>query len=317
MWTRIFHPKKLFLMLIKLLDKALHKDHFIGRHYIKAPAENRKKLLRLRARFHRKDILARRAEAARIADAAFMEIPDDLGFKVLQDYDFPEVPRMLEEALEIVATHDLEKIRKNKKPQLMTGLLKPHWLKLESPFVQFPLRKEVAASISNYLGCVPVITKIDLWYSRYSKEMSTSQFFHCDYESGRQIKTFIFAKDVEMADGPFTAIGAKRSDDVRKALKYRYGDKIPDEAVNPIVPPEEHVVVTGHKGTMLFGDTSRCFHYGSRVEDPERWRLAVLYQFLRPQSFLLSLNYRKSAPFAFLATPDMPLYQRMMLGASF
>ncbi len=303
-------------MLIRFLDKVLHKDHLIGKYYVKAPAENRRKLLRLRARFNRADILARRREAQRIADAAFMEIPDDLGFKVLLDYDFPEVPQILEETLEIVRTRDLEKIRKNKKAQLMTGIIKPHELSLDSPFVQFPLRKEVAAAVSNYLGCVPVITKIDIWYSRYSEEVGNSQLFHCDYESGRQIKTFIFAKEVSMADGPFTVIGARRSDDIRKALNYRYGAKIPDALVEPVVPREEHVVVTGPKGTMLFGDTSRCFHYGSRVQEPERWRVAALYQFLRPQSFLLSLDYKKSAPFAFLARADMPLYQRMLLGGA-
>lgn len=304
-------------MLIQLLDKVLHKDHLIGKYYVKAPAENRKKLLRLRARFNRKDILARRREAARIADAAFTEIPDEQGFKVLQKYDFPEVPQIIEQTLEIIRTRNLEEVRKNKKAQLMTGILKPHELQLNSPFVQFPLRKEVAAAISNYLGCVPVITKIDIWFSRYSDKIDNSQLFHCDYESGRQIKAFIFAKDIAPEDGPFTVIGAKRSDDIRKALNYRYGAKIPDSLVEPIVPPEEHTVVTGPKGTILLGDTSRCFHYGSRVREPQRWRVAALYQFLRPQSFLLSLNYKKSAPFAFLAHADMPLYQRMLLGGAF
>ncbi len=306
------------VMLIKMLDKLLHKDHLIGRYYVKAPAESRKKLLRLRARFHRKDLLARRKEAARIANAAFTQIPNDLGYKVLFHCNFPEVPQMLEEALEVVRTRDLEKIRKNKKAQLMTGLLKPRELSLNSPLVRFALRKEVVATVSNYLGCVPVVAKIDLWYSRYHSGLpENSQLFHCDYESGRQIKVFVFAKEVEEADGPFTVIGAKRSGDLRRALNYRYGAKIPDELVEPVVPKEEHVVVTGPKGTLLFGDTSRCFHYGSRVEDPDRWRLAVLYQFVRPQSFLLSVNYKKSAPFAFLAEEEMPLYQKMLLGAAF
>ncbi len=305
-------------MLIKILDKLLHKDHLIGRYYVKAPAEQRKKLLRLRARFHKRDLLARREEAARIADSAFTEIPDDLGFKVLSDCSFPEIPDMLDQALEVVRTRDLEKIRKNKKAQLMTGLLKPHELSLDSPFIRFLLRKEVVAAVSNYLGCIPVVAKVDLWYSRYSSgEAENSQLFHCDYESGRQLKVFIFAKDVELEDGPFTVISAKRSDDLRRALRYRYGDKIPDSLVEPVVPGEEQVVVTGPRATVLFGDTSRCFHYGSRVRDPKRWRLAVLYQFLRPQSFLMSLDYKRTAPFSFLAHKEMPLYQKMLLGASF
>ncbi|MCB0620602.1 MAG: hypothetical protein KDC43_17530 [Saprospiraceae bacterium] len=301
-------------MKLSVLDRALYKDNFIGRRYVKSTAQKRNQLLKFRQMFNRDSLQARMRLAQEIGAEAAVKIEDDLGFHLVQGQPFPEVPSMVEQALEIVRQNDVEALRENKKDQLLTRILKKDQLSLESPFVQFALRKDVVAAVSNYLGMVPVLAKVDIWYSKESEELGNSQLHHCDFESERQVKLFIYCTEVTQESGPLVVIDAKRSDLVRDKIGYRYGQKIPDSIIDPIVPPEQQFTAICPKGTMVFADTSRCFHYGSRVQDPDHHRVAILYQFLRPQSFAMPLNFINNSPFSFLAREDMPQYQRQLLG---
>ena len=57
-------------MKYSLLDKAIHKDKFIGRRYVKSTVENRVKLLRFRESFNRPTIEKRTKIAQEMASLA-------------------------------------------------------------------------------------------------------------------------------------------------------------------------------------------------------------------------------------------------------
>ena len=302
-------------MLTNVLDRLLYKDTFIGRRYVKATDDKREQLLKFRERFSRDARDIRTKAAQEIASEASFAIDQKMGFKILKDHSFPEVDGIVKKGTEIIANVDVDQSRGNKKDQLLTRLLKKEEKTLESPFVQLVLRKDIIAAISNYLGMVPILNKVDIWYSKPSPQLSNSQLHHCDFESYKQLKLFVAISDVSIESGPLTVVDAKSSADVRKQIGYRFGQKINDEIIEKYVPKDSQHVAVGPKGTMIFADTSSCFHYGSRVETDDKHRVVAMYQFLRPQSFGLSLDFKKNSPYNYLATPDMPLYQRLFLGA--
>ncbi|MCB0704430.1 MAG: hypothetical protein KDC34_03935 [Saprospiraceae bacterium] len=302
-------------MKLSMLDRALHKDQLIGRHFIKAESNRREKLAKFREQFNRGSIQNRIQTARDLQGKAAYNVADEDGFLIVPKPAYPELDGMIKKAQEIVANNDLEALRRNSKDQLLTGLLKKEWLDYDSPFVQFVLREEIASSVANYLGMMPVITKIDVWYSKASPELSNSQLHHCDFESIRQLKLFVYASDVTEDNGPLVVMKASDSEKVRNQIHYRYGQKIKDEVIDPIVPPSQQLKALGGPGTMIFGDTSRCFHYGSRVNDDQQSRIVILYQFLRPQSFLMPIKFINNSPYSDFSRPNLPTYQRQLFGA--
>lgn len=303
-------------MKYSLLDKAIHKDKFIGKRYVKSTVENREKLMRFREGFNRPTIEARTKLAKEMAGQARYEVKDSDGYLLVPDADFPQLPYMIEHANQVVAENDVESMRKNKKAQLLTGLLKKKNLDMDNPFMQFATSEAIVSSVANYLGLIPVLTKVDIWYSKAtgSETFQNSQLHHCDFESYRQLKLFIYCTDVPNESGPLVLIDAEKSNKIQKAIDYRFGQKVEDRIIDPLVPPAEQLVATGKKGTMIFADTSRCFHYGSRVLGEGVPRVAILLQYLRPQSFFLPLKFQNNSPFSDFATADMPQYKRMLLG---
>ena len=304
-------------MKYSLLDKAIHKDKFIGRRYVKSTVENREKLLRFRESFNRPTIEKRTKIAQEMASLAPYEVRNSDGYLVVPDADFPQLPYMINHANQVVAENDVEKLRKNKKAQLMTGLLKKDTLNVDNPFVEFATSEAIVSTVSNYLGMIPVLTKIDIWYSKAtgSQTFQNSQLHHCDFESYRQLKLFIYCTDVPKESGPLVLIDAENSDKIQKKIDYRFGQKVEDRIIDPVCPPEQQLVATGSKGNMIFADTSRCFHYGSRVAGEGVPRIVILLQYLRPQSFLLPLKFQNNSPFSSFAAADMPEYKRLLLGA--
>ena len=271
--------------------------------------------MRFRESFNKKDITSRQAFVKEIADAAQYTIPEEKGFKVIKDHQYPEVPELIKDATKIVTENDVEALRINKKTQLLTGLLKKNTLTPDSPYVQFALRKDILATVANYLGVMPVVNRIDVWYSQASPEVADTQMHHLDWEAKRQVKLFLYVTDVVEETGPFVAMAAKDSETIQKKINYKFGQNIPDEVIDNALADREEMVGIADKGTMIFVDTSRCFHYGSRVQNKATYRTVILLQYLRPQSYAFSLDYKKNSPYRFLATNDMPEYQRLALGA--
>ncbi|MBR9921789.1 MAG: hypothetical protein GYB31_13195 [Bacteroidetes bacterium] len=298
-----------------LLDQVLHKDRFIGRSFIKAETPRREQLMKFREWANRQTLEKRQQTARQLTASAAFSIPEEDGFLFVAKSDFPEIPEMISQARAITASQDPEALRRNKKEQLLTGLLKKQELSLDSPFVKFVLREEIAATAANYLGVMPVLGRIDVWYSKASTELSNSQLHHCDFESMRQLKLFIYVTEVTDKTGPLVVMKASDSERVRNQIHYRYGQKVKDEIIDPLVAPDQLFKAVGSPGAMVFGDTSRCFHYGSRVAGESESRTVIMVQFLRPQAFSLPLKMIGNSPYAWLSKPDLPAYQRQLLGA--
>jgi hypothetical protein len=167
--------------------------------------------------------------------------------------------------------------------------------------------------IAAYLGVVPILTDVDVWYSaHHPKAPKSSQLWHLDHADTTQIKVWVHVDDIDQRSGPLTGLDATTSQAVAQATDYNFSDsyRLADDAV----PTDDLVAFTGPAGTVDFIDTSRCFHFGSRVAAGGRPRRVAMLQYLTPYAFKFS-DHRRQASFRHLASdPSTPL-DRLVLGA--
>lgn len=137
---------------------------------------------------------------------------------------------------------------------------------------------EVLRVVSNYMGMLPILHRINLLYSPNDEVVeASSQFFHLDPEDVIMTKIFVYVEDVDRDTGPTTALPAERSTVVRRAIDYR-NERVPDEVIDEHGGAEHLVEAIGPAGTMAFLDTCRCFHMGSRKADKPRYVIMIQYQ---------------------------------------
>lgn len=137
---------------------------------------------------------------------------------------------------------------------------------------------EVLRVVSNYLGMLPILHRINLLYSPNDEEVElSSQYFHLDPGDLHMMKIFVFVEDVDAETGPTTALPAARSLQVGRAIDYR-NTRVPDEVIARLGGTENLVECVGPAGTMAFLDTCGCFHMGSRRASKPRAVIMIQYQ---------------------------------------
>ncbi len=205
-----------------------------------------------------------------------------------------------------------------KKTNMAKYLLDGPLLELDSPFMTLALSDPVIAAVTDYLGVVPILNYADLWCSRHIDEpASRSQLWHLDNADVRQVKLFVLCSDVDSACGPLTVLDASVSERLADQIGYSLAEgRVTDEIVDEVVGRERAIELNGPTGTAYLVDTSRCFHFGSRVAVPGRSRLVAIFQYLTPYAFTYSTDHREQAPFRELATGDASAVRRLVLGAA-
>jgi hypothetical protein len=192
-------------------------------------------------------------------------------------------------ALEAVTLTGKEARRQARKKQgFMKSMLDDEDLRANPSFVDFALSDPLLSLVTNYLGTVPTLTRIDLLYSVSRpdpEEHISSQLFHCDPEGLRQAKMFLNVFEVEEPQGPFMFIPASQSDrllaEIRKERRQAGKSdeiRVSDETVAAHGGLEMVRRLVGPPGSAAIVDTSRCLHAGSRVQ-PGTFRLCLHIQY--------------------------------------
>jgi hypothetical protein len=245
-----------------------------------------------------------------------VDIAPEGGFVVLPPSRFPETDAIVREARASLATYDAAAppAGKNRK-RFLQNVLDSSSLTLDSAMLRFGLRDDVLSSVSRYLGVVPLLTTIAVFHSdTVAGDPTSSQLYHCDGDDVTQVKIFVYCTDVDVPSGPLTLLDAATTREVQRRTGYRYRHRLSDDQVRAAVgAPREHVIL-GPTGTTVFVDTSRCFHFGSRVAPGAPARLAAMIQYQTPYSFMLPAAAETAAPFRHLLTPSLAPLQRLVLG---
>lgn len=269
---------------------------------------------------HPARFLAARRAAQSVAPTPDLAIDPKLGFRIFPPGTFPEAADVVE-ASRVVLAEALEESVESKRhgkgrKRFLVNLLDPARLHADHPMVRLALRPDLLASIVRYIGSVPVLRSMQVFYSGVvDREPSGSQLYHCDADDVRQIKIFVLCTDVRPENGPLTLLDAERSARVRRATRYRYHDHLTDAQVQEVVGSDPPAQVVGDAGTVCVVDTSRCFHFGARVSPGAAPRLVAMTQFLNPSAFVLAGDYRSGAQLPEMRVDGlMPLQRAVATG---
>ena len=289
-------------------------------HFFQHRSESERLMFeRMRQALSLPTIVGRRAAAREIAARASFAIDRDRGYAVFPPEAFPEAQHIVEATGDLGRHVDLTRPGLSKKARsgFMVPMIDVGTLTLDSPMLRLALRPDVIAAVSAYLGMVPVIAYLQVFYSEAnSDEARSSQLFHCDADATSQVKIFVLCSEVTRSNGPLTLLDARTSRHVRSRLGYHFGGKVKDKRLAGIVDEADHVPIVGPPGTVCFVDTTQCFHFGSRVDSGTAPRLVTMIQYLTPSSFMLPRDHRLGSPFRHLARPEMDRVERMVLGAA-
>ena len=279
---------------------------------------------RARISARREAWLERDADRYRLAEEfagrAQVSIPPEDGFVVLPPGRFEGAEAVVAAANELIdgIGHD-ELMSKNTKDGFMAkGFLPESAFQLDSPYMRFILGEDVIGAVSRYLGLVPVLNRVDVWYSAHAREApKSSQRWHLDSADTTQVKVWIHLSDVGPASGPLTVVGASTSEQVADEIGYDFGEghRVPDERFLELAGPSV-TALEGPTGTVHFVDTSRCFHFGSRVDEGGTPRRVFMVQYLTPYAFRFKSDHVGRAPFKELVSDDASELKRLLLGVS-
>jgi hypothetical protein len=188
----------------------------------------------------------------------------------------------------------------------------------DNVFMKFALDQSLLKTIGKYIGMLPVIENIMIWYSPNEKDIEgSSQYYHLDGQDVRTMQVFIFLDDIDKDCGPFTFVDASASEKIANFTKYKKsGDikRFDDEMVENMIQPNESHVLTGKKGEVYICDTDRCFHYGSRMA--KKPRQMIVFQYYSPFAFTVPWKWWEGLPYAKMSNlQKFNKIERMVLGA--
>jgi hypothetical protein len=265
--------------------------------------------------------------------AAEHTIPDGEGVLKLSAADFDEVPQVVEQSTALLAQSGEVTARK-------VGLLSLEAHQdptiVDSPLFRLALNPKLVAIVSDYLGFVPMLATADVWYNPNRlitdghQQGYPASRFHLDWADNRIVKVFVHCTDVTDANGAVRVIDPIGSEHIRNSMEYTYTQRkdsgssltsndglfVGDALIDAHIGDEARQrVLTGPTGTVYLVDTARCFHFGGRNTQAGQPRMIGILLFLRPGALKLTKTHGDVPPFAHLATPEMTVLQRLVLGA--
>jgi len=158
-------------------------------------------------------------------------------------------------------------------------------LRSDSRILSLATSDKMIKTVGRYLGCLPVLTYANVWYSpviEESADVEGSQHWHLDHEDLKQMKVFVYCSDVDENAGPMFLVNASRSHKLSMQIDYKTSRKSKRLADHYFADIDK-VKLTGKAGDIAFVDTSSCFHLGSR--DTQKPRLLIALQYLGPQAY--------------------------------
>jgi hypothetical protein len=170
-----------------------------------------------------------------------------------------------------------------------------NYISLKNPLMQLDeifilLNNEhLISSLECYFDCIPKLTYVNVRRSFVNNltDMETN-FYHCDENSYKFLKVFIYLNDVNLEGGPFTyALGSHKNKTLLYQSKYHYTDT----EINNAYSKDKIFYATGELGDIILGNT-RGFHKGTKVKNNERTMITLNFG-IHPDDFNFNnkLNY--------------------------
>jgi hypothetical protein len=190
----------------------------------------------------------------------------------------PYLEELLGESDEIIKERGGVKREVNRRPFFQDLIIEDHFTKYPS-ILDFATSSDVLTTVCNYLGFIPMLSYskpygvrlIESWNKfDHSPDapLRDSQLFHLDYHDMPMVYVIVVLREVTMEMGPFCFLPKSVSEKACRGLgdyhTKKGGHRVIDEKMYSVVPESELIRLCYPAGTVLFLDSSACFHYGSR-----------------------------------------------------
>lgn len=212
------------------------------------------------------------------------------GYYLDTSLSLPYLEEMLEQANELLEERRAY-IPSDGYRAFFRNLAEPEDVQRWPAILDFCTSSQLLATVCSYLRFIPAFSKtippgirvvesgkhLDL---RADSAPRDSQLFHIDPYATPMLYVIVLLRDCTASCGPFTWLG--EADSQRVAGKLSYWERgvpyrMDDEGVYQSVSPSAAHRLIYPKGTVLYIDPSRCFHYGARDGDDPRYQLMVSY----------------------------------------
>jgi hypothetical protein len=217
-----------------------------------------------------------------------LEIRD--GYAIDTSFTWPHLDRILEDSEEIIAERSGERLTADPYRSYFQDVWTPKDYEKYPAFLDFAMSSDVLAAVANYLQCVPALSTTlppgirfvesnDAFDDQPDKPKD-SQLYHIDYYSLPNVYVIVLLRDATPEHGPFTFLPRSATQKAMKALGYwsqARGYRVSDEDIYSVVDRKDVVEFCYPRGTVLFIESSGCFHYGSRNSVKPRFQLMIGY----------------------------------------
>jgi hypothetical protein len=144
------------------------------------------------------------------------------------------------------------------------------------PVVNVAMQDNVLKLASDYIGGIPVLKDLNIWWTRPSKVRTGAQNFHLDsIPDTRSLRFFVALTDIDQNNGPLTLIPARRTAEVVKELGYLGGTIDAGWVYRNC--QKDMIVATCKQGQAVACDTGRCLHMGSTNMTKDRLVLSISF----------------------------------------
>ncbi len=213
------------------------------------------------------------------------------GWAIDDSMSLPHLDRVLEDSEKIIAERSgVRRSDPGKYRSYFQDVWTPADLERYPSFLDFTTSSDVLATVSDYLKCIPTLSTTLPSGIRFVESNAVfddkpdsphdSQLYHIDYYSLPNVYALVLLRDTTPEHGPWTFLPRSTSERVAKKLNYwtkQHGYRLSDEQIYAEADRKEAIEFCGKRGTVLFIESSGCFHYGSRNSIKPRFQLMLGY----------------------------------------
>ena len=213
------------------------------------------------------------------------------GWAIDTSMSLPHLDRVLEDSEKIIAGRaGVRTSAAGKYRSYFQDVWTPADLEKYPSFLDFTTSSDVLSTVSHYLRSIPTLSttlpsgirfvESNAAFDDQPDKPHDSQLYHIDYYSLPNVYVLVLLRDTAPENGPWTFLPRSVSQAVAKKLDYwtkRHGYRLSDELIYSVVDHKKVIEFCGKRGTVLFIESSGCFHYGSRNSVQPRFQLMLGY----------------------------------------
>jgi hypothetical protein len=213
------------------------------------------------------------------------------GWVMDDSMSLPHLDRVLADSEKIIAERSgVRRSEAGKYRSYFQDVWTPADLEKYPSFLDFTTSSDVLSTVSHYLRSIPVLSttlpsgirfvESNAAFDDRPDQPHDSQLYHIDYYSLPNVYVLVLLRDTTPEHGPWTFLPRTVSETIARKLNYwtrQHGYRLSDEQIYSEVDRNEVIEFCGKRGTVLFIESSGCFHYGSRNSVKPRFQLMLGY----------------------------------------